>query len=260
MLGKLLKHEFMTQGKSLSVLYGVLAAAVGFMILAHWIGRSAIPEPVYLTLCVLCTISIIIAFVTCFIYLCFHFYQSMYSEQGYLTHTLPLKTGQILNVKVAVSCGHLLLAEILTTLSFAVITAPKDRIQLGALADIVWQAIHTMAHETKIPVAALIFFFLFFMILGTLDSLLLFFAGSSIGQLSHRSKGAYGIAASIGLYYATQIASLVLVFIGYLLHERLFQHMEPIWIVAGSGALVSCWAIVHYMICRVIVQKHLNLE
>lgn len=265
MLGKLWKQELKTQGKPVSVMYGVLAAATIFTIVMYFICRFAGEKPfgtVFVAVCGIYGLTIIVTFVVNFIYLCFHFYQSMYSAQGYLTHTLPVKSTQILHVKIAVSFGYLFLTGICCVVSFLVIGLAVEGIGIGALAGVIGKAIRDTSEELGIPGGLFVLFFLLLFIFGFLNSLLLFFAGSSIGQLSHRSKGAYGIAASIGLYYASQIVSMIVIFLGCLLYTKLFGSFSSVSFLAIGGAtlLLFCWAAVYYFICRVIVQKHLNLE
>lgn len=263
MLEKLWKQEVKTQGRTVCGMYGVLGIATVLLIALHLIGRFAdvrLLETIFMISCSIYAITVIVVVVVNFVYLCFQFYRSMYSEQGYLTHTLPVKTTQILNVKVAVSFGYLFLTGILSILSFGMVGMAVDGIQIGTLFDRIGSAVHETAKILEIPEAVFVLFVLLMFILGCLNALLMFFAGSSIGQLFHRSKGAYGIAAGIALYYCSQIVSLLLVLLGYFVYVQLSVKREVIWAMAGGCLLAFGWTVVYYMICRVIVQKHLNLE
>ncbi|MDE7310972.1 MAG: hypothetical protein K2N87_05015 [Eubacterium sp.] len=265
MLGKLWKQELKTQGKTVSVMYGVLAAAtlltIVFYYISRFVGESGFGT-VFMAVCAIYGITLCVAFVGNFIYLCFHFYQSMYSAQGYLTHTLPLKSTQILHVKIGVSFLYLCLTGICAAVSFLSIGMAVEGIGIGGLLDVFQKAIQETSRELGVPGGIFVLFFLAMYLLGLLNALLLFFAGSSIGQLSHRSKGAYGIAASIGMYYASQIVSLAAVFLGFLLFTKLAGSgfSASLWAMGGASVMMLCWVSVYYTICRVIVQKHLNLE
>lgn len=270
MLGKLFRQEIRAQGKGISGMYGVLAIATVFMALIFFIERVAAGRMFQIDLIACCIygMTVVVIIVASFIYLCFHFYQSMYSGQGYLTHTLPVKTSWILNVKVAVSFGFLFLTGILSILSFVLLGIAKNRIQIGELVAVFWQGLHTASGELGVPEALILVFLLFMLACGCLNALLMFFAGSSIGQLSHRSKGACGIAAGVGLYYISQIVTLVLVVLcGWLytvgVGPRYVQGVDArivVWVMVGASLLALCWAAVYYMICRIVVQRHLNLE
>ena len=184
----------------------------------------------------------------------------MYSEQGYLTHTLPVKTSHILNAKIAVSFGFLFITAILCILSFCVIGMTVAEMLIGELMDLIGKVIADSSqamHVSGFAYCAIIFTC---MVFGSLNALLLFFAGSSIGQLFHRSKGACGIAAGIGLYYISQILSMVAVFLGFLLYEALPAIQNMTFVMVGACVIALLWTVIYYMICKVIVEKHLNLE
>ena len=263
MLGKLWKQEVRTLGRTVCGMYGVLGIATVLLIAMSAVSRFVdmrMLGTVFMITCSIYAITVIVVIVVNFIYLCFQFYRSMYSEQGYLTHTLPVKTTQILNVKVAVSFGYLFLTGVFSILSFGIIGMSVEGIHIGTMFDIIGRAVRETAEALEIPGAVFVLFLLLLFILGCLNALLMFFAGSSIGQLFHRSKGAYGIAAGIALYYCSQIVSLMLVFLGYFLYVQLSAEHEIAWAMAGGCLLAFVWTVVYYMICRIIVQKHLNLE
>ena len=263
MLSKLFRQEIRAHGKTITGLYGALVAAtlliIGLFYLCEFTDRKLF-HAVFMIGCMFYMVTIVVIAVVVFIYLCFHFYKSMYSEQGYLTHTLPVKTTQILNVKVAVSFGFLFVTAILCALSFCAIGMAAEGISIVELIEILGKAIADMADAMHISGFAYVLMLLAGAVLGCLNALLLFFAGSSIGQLAHRSKGACGIAAGIGLYYVSQILSLAGIFIGYLLYEALPAIRNVTFITVGACLLAFGWTMIYYMICRVIVRKHLNLE
>lgn len=267
MLGKLFRQEVKEQGRTMSFLYIILVAATGllsvFLLLGRWFGGVVLAK-VYSVLAFLYLLTVIVLFVACFIYLCRHFYQTMYSVQGYLTHTLPVKTTHILNVKIAVSVMYLLITGVCAILSVLMIGAVNNRKEMERFfQELAWGMSEASA-ELGLPKVVFLVFLVIVAILGYLDALLVFFAGSSIGQLSGHSKGAYGIAAGIGLYYVSQIVSMVFIGLGGVLYiekfgDRVTVHLAGI-IMAGVIALLLFWAIVYYLISRAILLKHLNLE
>lgn len=263
MLKKLFRQEIKVQGKTVAGMYGVLAAATLLLIGLFYIGKIAgqnVYKNVFVIGCMLYVMTVIVVAVVIFIYLCYHFYKSMYSEQGYLTHTLPVKTSHILNAKIAVSFGFLFITAILCILSFCVIGMTIEGMRIGELIDLIGKVIADSSqamHVSGFAYCAIIFTC---MVFGSLNALLLFFAGSSIGQLFHRSKGACGIAAGIGLYYISQILSMVAVFLGFLLYEALPAMQNMTFVMVGACMVALLWTVIYYMICKVIVEKHLNLE
>lgn len=271
MLGKLVKQEAKSQGKTILGMYGALAGASLLVIVLFWISKAAggPMETIFMFGCGVYAMTVIVVFIVNFVYLCFHFYQSMYSQQGYLTHTLPVKTTQILHVKIFVSFVYLFLTGVFAVLSFFLIGFVVDGVTLGlsagasvsVISDSLEMFLQQVSVEFDMPAAVFLLFVLAVMMLGCLDALLLFFAGSSIGQLAHRSKGACGIAAGIGLYYFSQIVSVILLMIGaFALFADARDTQAAPWAMGGSCLMLAGWAVVYYMISRIIVQKHLNLE
>ena len=175
------------------------------------------------------------------IYLCWRFYHTMYSPQGYLTHTLPVKTSWILNCKVVTSVFYYLLACAACLLSVAVTGMVSTGEGFGFVIDVVRETISEGAGEFRMSEG----FFVAFMITVS-------------GQLAKRSKGAVGIAAGIGLYYVSQIATVLLAVIGYFIIKQLgFSYR----VIPFSVILLQMfWICVYYMINRVILARHLNLE
>ena len=263
MLGTLLKQEAKSQGKTILGMYAALAAAT-LLVLGLFLIKKAAGGPmetIFVFGCGIYILTIVIVFIVNFVYLCFHFYQSMYSQQGYLTHTLPVKTTQILHVKIIVSFVYLFLTEIFSVLSFLGVGLITDGVSVSVMSNGIQKTLTQIADELGISVFILLFFVLLIMILGCLDALLLFFAGSSIGQLAHRSKGAFGIAAGIGLYYISQIVSVIVIMVGAFALFSGTKEIQPApWAMGGFCLLLAGWAVVYYLMNRIIVQKHLNLE
>ncbi len=228
MLVKLFKQEMKAKGRVMLLIYEVLAAVTLLIVMVGIYNQhvqSRMSHIIYAVSGAVYLITIPVLVIIAFIYLCVSFYQSMYTAQGYLTHTLPVKTTSILNIKIAASLAHMMLTAAVVFVGSAVVM----------------------------------------MFLGCLDALLLFFAGSSIGQLFHRSKGAWGIAAGISLYYMSQIISIfAAALLAAFLTEKYSGNLSDLvilsWMIPGTMAVLGFWAVVYYLISRVIVQKHLNLE
>lgn len=106
MLRKLWKQEAKASGRTIVGMYGVLAAATIFLILLFLASKlvgEGVMNVIFAIGCSIYALTVITVAVTNFIFLCVRFYQTMYSHQGYLTHTLPVKSTQILHIKLAVS-------------------------------------------------------------------------------------------------------------------------------------------------------------
>lgn len=261
MLNTLWKHEIKATGKTMSSVYVVFAIAT-LLVCALSLGMrntgSGVMGVLFSISLFFYVITLIVLMTGSLIYLCWRFYHTMYSPQGYLTHTLPVKTSWILNCKVVTSVFYYLLACAACLLSVAVTGMVSTGEGFGFVIDVVRETISEGAGEFRMSEGFFVAFMITVSALACLNYLLLFFAGSSIGQLAKRSKGAVGIAAGIGLYYVSQIATVLLAVIGYFIIKQLgFSYR----VIPFSVILLQMfWICVYYMINRVILARHLNLE
>lgn len=261
MLGKLVKQEIKSQSRAMLGIYGILAGMtllISILVFLRSIIGNDVLKFIYPIFGVIYIMTLVVCFVAGFIYLCVHFYQTMYTGQGYLTHTLPVHTIQILNTKILVSVVYFFLTGACCVLSIFAVACSTGTAGYAA-AELV-RGIQTAAQELGISGIAFGIFLVAVLFFGCLDALLLFFAGSSIGQLFGRSKGACGIAAGIGLYYVTQILSVILVAVTGTIYMKFFRGMDVRgWMVAIIIGIVF-WSAVYYSINYIILLKHLNLE
>lgn len=268
MLVKLFKQEMKAKGRVMLLIYEVLAAVTLLIVMVGIYNQhvqSRMSHIIYAVSGAVYLITIPVLVIIAFIYLCVSFYQSMYTAQGYLTHTLPVKTTSILNIKIAASLAHMMLTAAVVFVLAVISGLIIDRTVVYELWHMLGPAMQNVYEQTGVHGAVFIGSAVVMMFLGCLDALLLFFAGSSIGQLFHRSKGAWGIAAGISLYYMSQIISIfAAALLAAFLTEKYSGNLSDLvilsWMIPGTMAVLGFWAVVYYLISRVIVQKHLNLE
>ena len=165
-------------------------------------------------------------FVVSYVYMCVHFYKTMYSDQGYLTHTLPVGQMSIFNVKLLVSLCWLMLSLIIMFVSiFALGCAANRGFSFDADFDMLmvdFQNLFGMSLHT------FSIYMIFAMILSCLQYLLMVFASGSIGQLFTKHKVGASIGAGIVFYMSGQIvSSIILVLTGY------FGVMNNVNVVTG---------------------------
>ena len=98
MLKKLFKYEFKSTAKIMLILYAILiiTTSVGSVVLysldLDQAGESKLASILSVSAIVLYILAIFAVLIVMYVYLCVHFYRTMYSAQGYLTHTLPGKS------------------------------------------------------------------------------------------------------------------------------------------------------------------------
>lgn len=277
MLGKLFKYEFKNTYKLMFIIYGVMAFVTILGCIAMY-GDSdpagtenQLQEIFFTAAMVFYVLGVFALFVVSYVYMCVHFYKTMYSDQGYLTHTLPVGQMSIFNVKLLVSLCWLMLSLIIMFVSiFALGCAANRGFSFDADFDMLmvdFQNLFGMSLHT------FSIYMIFAMILSCLQYLLMVFASGSIGQLFTQHKIGASIGAGIVFYMSGQIvSSIILVLTGYFgvmnnVNVVTYNATEnvtfstPVSSMLFSGSLFSIIeCVVFYIVCMVIIKKHLNLE
>ena len=121
MLGKLFKHEFKDTAKVLLPLNLALIGVtiIGMIVLGLKIFDSENIAMGFLAISMVFfyILAIIALFIITYIYLMIRFYRTMYADEAYLTHTLPVSTFSTFNVKLLVSAFWAFLTMALTAVS-----------------------------------------------------------------------------------------------------------------------------------------------
>lgn len=281
MLGKLFKYEVKNTAKIMLIIYFMLAAvtAYGMIVFSSSSLNSNHPGTIALIFAssaiLLYIFTVITLFIVTFVFLCVHFYRSMYSDQGYLTHTLPVSPVATLNVKIIMSLLWLFFAIILTILSTLGMIAAANgggKIKVYSMEELN-EIFMTSFGLSFLP---MILLFLALILVCCLSYLMLIFVSASIGQLSTQKKEASAIITGIVLYFIQQIAATILVFIlafimlskydvsifdSNITLDSIGGPLQIMLTAFGSTIGVMLFFItIYYIVCNVIVRKHINLD
>lgn len=110
MLCKTLKHDFISTGRIMGVIYAIVAGLAAATLISHYAKSStemSVAEA--LGVIVLLLISLCLFILTAVV-IFMDFHKTLYAEQGYLTFTLPVKSWMILLSKILVSTTWFVLA------------------------------------------------------------------------------------------------------------------------------------------------------
>lgn len=213
MLGKLLKHDWKRVWKTIICLNGVILIMTLLgdlsLLFNFWNTNSNITSYI----AVLCTIfymlSMIGLCVAIVIYLIVYMYRSCYSDAGYLTHTLPVKSSSIILSKLIIlSAGYLITGATVIISVFSLMLSLgsiggnislssafselSEEIRLAGIADEIWLSIILLV----IFILAAVFF-----------SSSIIMASFSFGQLYTKHK----IVGSVVSYFAIETIIQILV-------------------------------------------------
>ncbi len=274
MLGKLFKYEFKNTAKIMLTIYAVLIAVtvLGMLVLSFDSirnGDGIVATLILVSYILLYILSVFALYIVTYVYLTIHFHKTMYSVQGYLTHTLPVKPLTTFHVKLFTGLFWMILSTLLMILSiFGFVMA------VGG--DELWQELSTMNYASLnyellsvfgMPLSELIVLMVISTIVSSLSSLLIVYTSSSVGQLFNQHKVAAAVIAGIVFYFIQQIAATIMSIVVSFNMMKDMSKMEETTINFGfdsimwTGILFSLiFAIGYYITCNIIVRKKINLE
>lgn len=280
MLGRLLKYEWKSSGKITLLLnaYIILITLGGFIMIKSgffnaMMNRQTASQEEFslLTLIgmLLITayfISIIAVAIAVVLFQIFRFYKNYYTDEGYLMHTLPVSSTQLILSKglfafgaIVLTCVILMASAFLLVLTAAPVAERQDIIEAFSML------LPMLSKELGWPPALLILYMVALTILSTAHSILAFYAALSIGQRFARHKIIGAILAYVIMNMAEQISSVIFMFLsGWNSMMASQNSVGAIRFVRKSFYLsfimtliitVIYWVITNYM-----MKKRLNLE
>lgn len=277
MLGKLIKQEWLSTWKIPTVLIGVVfATATIFGLfcaspvwdLVDWWGADVILSATIL----LFYGAIMCCAVGTSIYLAVRYYRSMYSNEGYLTHTLPVTSNQLLLSKmINFSIWELLsiicvMFNIMLFVAFIALREVGYRSLFESFRDVFAdiQAILNSEYTTGWELFMVLTIIL--ILVGTVSKSLLYMGSVNIGQLWARHRVAGAILVYAGVTVAVQIVTQAAMIIfmtsadqlGMLQNDYVFSFLNQVMVV--SLLLQVVIGAVMYVVSLLILKKKVNLE
>lgn len=267
MLGKLIKFDFKATAKQQIPLLIFLAAStvvLTFLILltsftAQMGSRAtSIVEIISGSLFVIIAVTMVAyPFITIFLILQ-RYYKSMFTDEGYLTFTLPTSTDKILLAKITNGIIWSVISIVSLAISIGIIGFTAFNLSSGfeSLLNFVLDFFQeTFYLRSLFPVVK----FLFFSFIGLASNLVIYFTAITIGAvLSKKHK----ILTAIGIYYLINISMSILGSIVAL--PAIFMSRAPN-LIATQGFLIEflidiIFIIAGYYACRYTINNKLNLE
>lgn len=219
MLGKLIKHEWKAIWKLPTLVLAILLLATilcSFIFyLPFWKssmeGLEFLSTMVFLIYyVVLISSSLAITFT-----LFSRFYKSMFTDEGYLTHTLPVTPRQLLLSKGIVIVIWYLLSTIGLITSILIFVANVVNIlqPLGnSFPTLMANAIAELSSETKSDIRAFIISLIVFFVFSLFSNLGVIIGSVCFGQLVNRHKIMGTISAYLVIYFIIQVLMTITMF------------------------------------------------
>ncbi len=266
MLGKLLKYDWTLSWKVSSVICGFLAllTLIAIPILGHsmwnleyeWlVNLSILVTLLYLFMIWACPMGV-------FFYHCIRYYKNLYSDEGYLTATLPVYPWQIVASKLITTLVWTLISGLvmISGLLLLCITIGEITLNLSDVTMILYQIVYELLEMNYFT------FFLFFFLMivsGSMFSILMIFTSIALGQLftGHRIAGAviwYMILNTATQFLGFFFFTIPVFSIGGLLDPGVPEGLKLFFsilflVVTAADALM-------FFICEYMLRRNLNLE
>ena len=264
MLRKLISHEWKATYKMMVILnvYLVIITLLGHLMLSLHIldnPSEAMSAIIALLICgyVLSLFSVSIAAT---IYIISRFYKNLYTDEGYLMHTLPVKPWElILSKGILAFLWFLVTSTIITGSALLLISSAASDF---VLSDI-WNEIASAgAKYLNLTPGAIIFLAVSFILISTVQGTFMFYASVSLGQLFKTHKILGSIVFYVIIYSIIQFFSTIIMIATGLTGEIAEANAIPyFWGIVGTTyGLTILTCVIFWFITEYMTRKKLNLD
>lgn len=275
MLSKLIKYEWKGTYKILMLInaFTVFVTVLCMIILGSPVYRvldneSALVWGMLLFLLYYATLIGVSMAVT--IYSGIRFYKSMYTDEGYLMHTLPVTKNQLILSRLIVHSIDMLITEVLIYLSVALLLAPVCKIIGDRDPDFTLEALmYESASEMGISLPVFAAVIMITLVIATPCAILLVYGAISLGQTFKKHKVMGSLLCYVGLYCVVQTVSSFAMFPQMITYigattdslDVTFDFRNYFFGVLGSSTFIlMVFAVVCYIISYHMMHKKLNLD
>lgn len=266
MVRKLIKYDFASYQR---LLLPVQLILLGIAVLNRFIqlfedGGSTVYNIIFTSSVVLYVIAIIVCLVLTTIVAVVRFYQGMYSNEGYLSHTLPVTPTQHILSKLIVSMLFVLGSLCAVFVSACIATLGELNIELFKAGFFLLKRFDSFVGGYAFLYAIeAVLMLLSYTVMG----LLMLYFCISVGQLAKKKKILLAFGVFFALYVLWQIVGTILIIIvstnsavrewlsSLMRHATVFLHVS----LCGSFILFTVLSIIFFACTRYIMSKKLNL-
>ncbi len=288
MLGKLLKHEWKQTWKLPTVicLATIAVSLIGVISFFTPLWDNDVSFLLSLTGYMLLFLNIfllIASMLAILIYFSIRFYKNLYTDEGYLMHTLPVTSRQLIFSKFWVYFFWILISgSLVYACGTALMLAMSEALNMGLIdtfreiaADLskygwanFWADINALSiNATGLPAWVMAILILLIFFVGICRGILTPYFAISVGQLFSRFK----LAASIGVYIAIlilqQLITTVVLFpinmsllVKWAETNAEYQISYFYMLYAPQYVIALVLTVLFYFFTQKIMKKHLNLD
>ncbi len=273
MTGKLIKYEF----KSIARLMGILwiALPVCALLLGLTDNRTynidnAFFDDILSLVTLILYVSVFVAMIAVTtVVIVMRFYKGLMRQEGYLMHTLPVKTWQLITAKGIVSTCVVLISGLISILSILLLNSLDG---LRSLVDAI-QSLFATFHEYPDSILSFIEL-IFFMLTGIISGIYHIYVSLAIGHLAKKHRILFSLLSYIGISIVCSVINTKLFTLlqpwmtktaAYTIQIPVANIFANVFEMLQAACLISIlFSIIEILIfhfaTEYILRKHLNLE
>ena len=213
---------------------------------------------------------IALALVTGFFFY-YRFFRNLYTDEGYLMHTLPVNAHQLIWAKTFVALiWHLISALVMVFASGSFINnmIKNDGYTLWDVLKNAWNELSSFLASVDLPASTIgvVIFAVLIMIVSPFYSIFMGYLAISLGQLTKKHKLLAAVGIYFGLTYAVQIVLSLLSpsFARFMasMDDLSLNKIMPMMtlLLAGLFLIMAGVTAACYFMTHMVMQKKLNLE
>lgn len=265
MLSKLMKHEWAATSKLLLPLYIILCIiTVLGKILLLAVGNVDMFSPILGLLTVFYVLYLFIIAAVTQIFLIVRFYKNMFTDEGYLTNTLPVTSTQLINSKLIVAfCWNIINIVFITCSIFVIVVSSETIPYIREGLNEAYKAFYSyFGFAPTIYIVLTVIATL----LSVVYSLLMLYCSIALGHKFGKHKIIGSFVAYIIIYAINQVIYTAITwFSGMMWDFDANPTAGTVLTVINAYIIVFSvisviFGVAYYLITNIIVKKQLNLE
>lgn len=262
MLGKVIKYDMKYLNRLLVPYYLILFGMGGLIRLLGIISKKNEAIKVSSTIIsVVFYVGVAMVLVYTLVVVLKRFYDNTYKEEGYLTHTLPIKRGNLIDAKILISIIYVIVGIGVMILALMI------AIDLKSFIQVVKDFLEPMFQFYNISFVQTLIFVLLLMVSSYFTYLLMIMAGMSIGQTFNDKRVLWSVVFTVVIYYVSQLIATVttmLFFFGKMDMIELIENGETPIVFLNQTMVLSMllsgiFLIAYYVIAKITLIKKLNM-
>ena len=267
MVKKLIKYDFLSYMRKLLPME-VILLGVAFLtrfVLIFEDRSSPAYNIVFNSSIIAYGITVMVCLIWAYASVISRFYRNLFSEEGYLTFTLPITSMQHLESKLISGVCVIFITVFNVILSFCIVMSGDPIIEI-------FKAMNYLGIKAVDYLGADFWFYaleiLLYAVVSTAASILLFYACTCIGQLARKNKVRTAFLVYFAQYFVRQIVQTFLIVIlsttGFyweLINLFVENIREGVHFLAWISILFTViLSTIYYLICAHVMDKRVNLE